>query len=100
MSSANIQESRICFSTNAQTDIFTASGSYMSITSIAADPLDISVVSEDDAKEIGKGDEFATQNFLTSWNATKKLQVYASAEMLGWAAGFGLGSTSGGAYIP
>ena len=46
---------------------------------------------EDDAAEYGKGHEFATTTFKTSWDVTGTLEKYLSAEFGAWAVCFGLG---------
>ena len=46
---------------------------------------------ENDAEEYGKGHEFATTTFKTSWDMGGTLEKYLSAEMAAWAMCFGLG---------
>ena len=46
---------------------------------------------ENDAEEYGKGHEFATQTFKTSWDVSGTLEKYLSAEIAAWAMAFGLG---------
>ena len=46
---------------------------------------------ENDAEEYGKGHEFATQTFKTSWDVAGTLEKYLSAEIAAWAMAFGLG---------
>src|ERR1017187_8498273 len=46
---------------------------------------------EDDAAEYGKGHEFATTTYKTSWDVTGALEKYLGAEMAAWAVCFGLG---------
>jgi hypothetical protein len=98
--SANIQELIIAFSKTAQTAIHTASTDLIRVNTVSSDLAAVDPVVEDDADEIGKGHEFAEESFLTSWDVQKKLQVYNSAEMLAFAAAFGLGHAAGGVYTP
>jgi hypothetical protein len=46
---------------------------------------------ENDADELGKGNEFASQVFKTSWDAGGQLEKYLSAEFAAWVMAFSLG---------
>src|SRR5689334_10216027 len=46
---------------------------------------------ENDAPELGKGHEFATQIFKTSWDLSGKLEKYLSSDFGAWAMAFSLG---------
>lgn len=97
---ANIQELQVAFSKTAQTAIDVASTDLIRFNTTSEDIGDVEPVVEDDADEIGKGNEFAEQSFLTSWKVSKKVQCYLSAESLALAAAFGLGSGNAGIYTP
>jgi hypothetical protein len=47
---------------------------------------------EDDSQEMGKGDEFATQEFAVAWDARGKLNKYLTSQAAQWAYTFALGS--------
>lgn len=98
--SANIRELIIAFSKAAQSDIHTAATDVMRVNLVSADPAEVEPVVEDDADEIGKGHEFAEESFLTSWNVSRKLDVYNSVEMLAICGAFGLGSGTGVSFTP
>lgn len=98
--SANTYENTIAFSKTAQTAIETASTDVIRVSTISDDIGTAEPVVEDDADEFGKGHEFAEESYLTSWNTSKKVEVYNSAEMLAVAAAYGLGSGSAGTYTP
>jgi hypothetical protein len=97
---ANVQELQVAFSKTAQAAIETASTDLVRFNSTSEDIADIEPIVEDDADEIGKGNEFAEQAFLMAWKATKKWECYLSAEMLSIAAAFGLGTSTAGTYTP
>jgi hypothetical protein len=46
---------------------------------------------EDDAAEMGKGDEFATQTFPTSWSVGSTIRKFLTSQSIAWLLGFGLG---------
>ena len=46
---------------------------------------------ESDAEEFGKGHEFATQVFKTSWDIAGAFEKYLSSDIAAWAMAFGLG---------
>jgi hypothetical protein len=98
--SAQTYEQFFAFSKTAQGAIGTASTDVIRIPTINDDLAEVDPIVEDDSDEFGKGHEFAEESFLTSWNVSKKVEVYNCAEMLGIAAAFGLGSGSTGTYTP
>jgi hypothetical protein len=97
---ANIQELQVAFSKTAQTAIDVASTDLVRFNSTSQDIADVDPVVEDDADEIGKGNEFAEESFLVAWKVSKKWECYLSAESLAIAAAFGLGSGTAGVYTP
>jgi len=90
---ANIREMLIAFSKNKQADIATANTAAgmwrlnKLNTSFGGPKLN----TENDAAELGKGHEFATQVFLTSWDVQGQLEKFCSAEFAAWVMAFGLG---------
>jgi hypothetical protein len=83
----------VCFGKGKQTDIATAqaAGVMWRMNKLNAALADPKLAIEDDAAEYGKGHEFATTTFKTSWDVTGTLEKYLSAEMAAWAVCFGLG---------
>jgi hypothetical protein len=51
---------------------------------------------EDDAAEMGKGHEFATQGFPSHWNVNGTIDKYLSSEFAAWVMCFGLGGVTKG----
>src|SRR5579885_2468027 len=93
MSTTRLQEVLICFGKQKQTDISTANtGAGMwrfgKLNAALANPK---LNTENDAEEYGKGHEFPTQSFQTSWDVTGTLEKYLGAEIAAWAMAFGLG---------
>jgi hypothetical protein len=93
MSTTRLQEVLICFGKQKQTDIATANtGAHMwrfgKLNAALANPK---LNTENDAEEFGKGHEFPTQSFQTSWDVSGTLEKYLSAEIAAWAMAFGLG---------
>jgi hypothetical protein len=93
MSATRLQEILVCFGKGKQTDIATAqaAGVMWRMNKLNASLANPKLAVEDDATEYGKGHEFATQTFKTSWDVTGALEKYLSAEMAAWAVCFGLG---------
>lgn len=48
---------------------------------------------ENDAAELGKGHEFPSQVFKTSWDAGGQIEKYLSSDFAAWAMAFGLGKS-------
>jgi hypothetical protein len=55
---------------------------------------------ENDASELGKGHEFATQVFRTAWDVSGQIEKYLSAEFAAWAMSFGLGKVTKSGTTP
>lgn len=54
---------------------------------------------EDDAAEMGKGDEFATTEYATNWDGNGSIKKYLSSQFAQWLFSFGLGAwTNSNAY--
>jgi hypothetical protein len=93
MSTTWLQEVQICFGKGKQADIATAQTAAVmwrlnKLNAALANPR---LATENDAEEFGKGHEFATQTFKTSWDVNGTLEKYLSAEIAAWAMAFGLG---------
>jgi hypothetical protein len=93
MSTTRLQEVLIAFGKGKQTDIATAQGAaalwrFSKLNGALANPR---LATENDADEYGKGHEFPTQTFKTSWDVGGTLEKYLSAEIAAWAMCFGLG---------
>jgi len=91
--SANIRETLIGFGKAKQTDIATPNEAadiwrFGKLNAALANPK---LNTENDAEEFGKGHEFPTQSFQTSWDAGGTLEKYLGAEIAAWAMAFGLG---------
>ena len=101
MSTTRLQEVLIAFGKGKQTDIATAqaAGAMWSLRKLNAQLIDPKLAIEDDSAEYGKGHEFATATYKTSWSTAGTLEKYLSAEIAAWAMAFGLGKVvkSGGA---
>jgi hypothetical protein len=90
---ANIREILIAFGKCKQDDIGTANTEAgiwrlnKLNTSFAAPKLN----TENDAAELGKGHEFATQVFKTSWDVNGQIEKYLSSDFAAWVMAFSLG---------
>lgn len=93
MSTSRLQEVLICFGKQKQADIATANtGVQMwQLRKLNAALANPKLNTENDAEEFGKGHEFPTQSFQTSWDANGTLEKYLGAEIGAWAMAFGLG---------
>ena len=93
MSTSRLQEVLICFGKQKQTDIATANAAVQmwhlrKLNAALAHPK---LNTENDADEFGKGHEFPTQSFQTSWDAGSTIEKYLSAEIAAWAMAFSFG---------
>lgn len=93
MSTTRLQEVLICFGKAKQTDIATAqnAAAMWRFSKINAQLANPKLATENDAEEYGKGHEFPTQTFKTSWDVGITLEKYLGAEIAAWAMAFGLG---------
>jgi hypothetical protein len=83
----------IGFGKGKQTDIATANlvANVWQLKKLNAQLANPKLNTENDAEEYGKGHEFPTQTFKTSWDVSGTLEKYLSAEIAAWAMAFGLG---------
>ncbi|MCW5982693.1 MAG: hypothetical protein KIT09_31685 [Bryobacteraceae bacterium] len=93
MSTTRLQEVLIAFGKGKQADIATAQVSaalwrFSKLNAALANPR---LATESDADEYGKGHEFPTQTFKTSWDISGTLEKYLGAEIAAWAMAFSLG---------
>jgi hypothetical protein len=88
-----MQEVLIGFGKGKQTDIATANlvASIWQLKKLNAALANPKLNTEDDSQEYGKGHEFATQTFKTSWDIAGQIEKYLSAEVGAWAMAFSLG---------
>src|SRR5579884_4247490 len=93
MSVTRMQEIQICFGKQKQADIFAPNtGVQMwQLRKLNAALANPKLNTENDAEEFGKGHEFPTQSFQTSWDVNGSLDKYLGAEIGAWAMAFGLG---------
>ena len=93
MSTSRLQEVLICFGKQKQTDIATANSAVQmwQLRKLNAALANPKLNTENDADEFGKGLEFPTQSFQTSWDAGSTIEKYLSAEIAAWAMAFSLG---------
>ena len=93
MSTSRLQEVLICFGKQKQTDIATANSAVQmwQLRKLNAALANPKLNTENDADEFGKGHEFPTQSFQTSWDAGSTIEKYLSAEIAAWAMAFSLG---------
>ncbi len=93
MSTTRLQELQICFGKQKQTDIATANTAVQmwQLRKLNTQLTSPKLNTENDSEEFGKGHEFPTQSFQTSWDVSGTLEKYLGAEIAAWAMAFGLG---------
>ena len=91
---ANIRETKIGFGFKKQTALQTANlaADIWSLSKVNAALSTVSLNTEDDAAELGKGHEFATRVYPTSWDVQGAIEKYLTSEIAAWAFVFGLGN--------
>src|SRR6266498_1316356 len=91
--SVRTQEILIGFGKAKQTDIATANvlAGIWQLKKLNAALANPKLNTETDAEEFGKGHEYPTQVFKTSWDVSGSLEKYLSAEIAAWAMAFGMG---------
>ena len=96
MSVTRTQEVLIGFGCKKQTNIATANvvGDLWRLNKLNASLANPKLNTENDADEFGKGHEFATQTFKTSWDVNGTLEKYLGAEIAAWAMAYGLGKVA------
>lgn len=102
---ARIQQKVTLVSTGKQTaigTIYAGGAAYQQFTQLNSELSTPNFMTEDDAPEIGKGDEFAHNTFPTVYDPRGSLDKYGSVEWSTWAWGFALGGvtvTGSGPYV-
>lgn len=99
---ANIREKLIGFGKARQADIATANtvANIWRLNKLNTTIADPRLNTENDAAELGKGHEFATEVFKTSWDVNGQIEKYLSSDFAAWAMGFGLGKASKSGTTP
>jgi hypothetical protein len=77
-----------------QTDIVTPSATFLRFRQLNAELAPSGFTTENDAAEIGKGDEFISGIFPVSWNPLARIDKYSSAEFMTWAFCYALGGVT------
>src|SRR3989304_4082258 len=90
---ANILETLIGWGFKKQTDIAPANltAGIWGLGKLNAELPPPRLNTEDYAEEMGKGHEFATQNFKTFWDTNGRIEKYLSSDFAAWAMAFALG---------
>jgi hypothetical protein len=91
---ANIRETKIGFGYKKQAALQTANvlADIWSLSKVNAALSTVTLNTEDDAPELGKGHEFATRVYPTSWDVQGTIEKYLTSEIAAWAFVFGLGN--------
>lgn len=93
---ARIQNKVLGIGANRQADIVTPSTTFIRFRQLNAELAPSGMQTENDAAEIGKGNEFisSTGVYPVSWNPLARIDKYSSAEFMTWAFGFALGGVT------
>lgn len=94
--SANIHELLFALGVRQQTDLVTANiaADMICLPTATSDAGDITPITEDDAKDFGKGHAFATTQFVNAWDAQFQPTYFLSSEILAIALAFCLGKAA------
>jgi len=96
---ANIRETKLGIGYKAQADLVTpnTAAEIWTITKTNAALSTVSPQTEDNAADIGKGDEYPTQVFPTSMDVASSIEKFISSQFMAWLFAFSLGdvTTSG-----
>jgi hypothetical protein len=90
---ANIRETKIAFGFVAQPDVQVKNtdAELWSLSKVNAALLVVDPQTEDNAADIGKGNEFPTEVYPTQINVAGPLEKYLSSQWAAWVFSFGLG---------
>ena len=91
---ARVQQLILGLGKGKQTNISTAGSTFLRLKKIDTTLTTAKPVFENDAAEIGKGNEFISQTFPSHYEVANRLEKYATAEFVTWACAFGLGNAS------
>ena len=99
---ANIRESKIAVGKVPQPDLVTpnAATDLVSFTKTNTTLSTVNPVTETDANDIGKGDEFASTVFPSHIEVTSPLEKYISSEFMPWCFAFALGNCTKTPTVP
>ena len=89
---ARVQQLILGLGKSKQANISTAAASFLRFKKLDTTLTTPKPVFENDAAEIGKGHEFITQTFPSHYEVANRLEKYASAEFVTWAAAYALGN--------
>jgi hypothetical protein len=91
--SVRLQEILVAFGRTKQADIATPNiqADFWRMSKLNAALANPQLNTENDAEEFGKGHEFATETFKTSWDVSGTIEKYLGSDIAAWAMAFGLG---------
>ena len=90
---ANVRETRSAIGFRDQSSLLVPNiaAQMVSFTKLNEALAELTPVTEDDSAWIGKGDEFATQSFLSSWSVSVSVEKYCSSQFLAQTIVYALG---------
>jgi hypothetical protein len=89
---SRVQQLNFGLGLNKQTNISTASSTFIQVKKNNMDLTTPKFGTETDKDEIGKGNEFIQTVYPTAYTVANRIDKFASAEFLTWAAAYGLGN--------
>lgn len=94
--SENVRRTAFGVGLVAQADLVTANinADLIRFTSLNAERGALKLSTEDDAADIGKDDEFASNVYPLAWDFRKTLEMQLTSENLAWALAYGLGTST------
>jgi len=91
---ARIQQLILGLGKAKQANISTAAASFLRFKKLDMALTTPKPVFENDAAEIGKGNEFISQTFPSYYDVANRIEKYASAEFVAWACSYALGNAT------
>src|ERR1700722_10687614 len=91
---ARVQQLILGLGKGKQTNISTAGTTFLRFKKNNADVTSPRPMFENDAAEIGKGNEFISATFPSHYEVASRLEKYASAEFVAWATCYALGNVA------
>jgi hypothetical protein len=91
---SRIQSKVLGLGLGKQPDITTVSPTFLRFRQLNSEIAPSGFMTENDAAEIGKGDEFVSDVFPVSWNPLARIDKYSSAEFMAWAFAYALGGVT------
>ncbi len=94
--SVNIRETRIAFGKKKQSALQTANilADFWALSKTNPSFATVNPINEDNAQDIGKGHEFATQLFPSHFEVSGTIEKFLSSQFLAWLFAFGLGGVT------